>query len=97
VDLQALQQADAKLTSQRNYLNTELSSRQAALQAQLSKARAEEAGSQQDITRLLDEKRQLASRQGCGSGLDPDSVTFWIRIRIQVQENEAISVEKCTF
>jgi hypothetical protein len=37
--------------------------------------------------------------QGCGSGsgagLDPDSVTLWIRIH--GQENEEISVEKCTF
>jgi hypothetical protein len=43
------------------------------------------------------------SHQGCGSGLDPDSVTLLIRIRIgnpdriQGQENEEISVEKCTF
>jgi hypothetical protein len=28
--------------------------------------------------------------QGCGSGLDPDSATLWIRIRYE------ISVEKCT-
>jgi hypothetical protein len=35
--------------------------------------------------------------QGCGSELDPDSETLWIRIRIEGQENEEISVEKGTF
>jgi hypothetical protein len=29
--------------------------------------------------------------------VDPDSVTLWIRIRIQGQENKEISEEKCTF
>jgi hypothetical protein len=36
-------------------------------------------------------------KQGCGSGLDPDSETSWIRIRIQGQENLEISEEKMHF
>jgi hypothetical protein len=42
-----------------------------------------------------------SSCQGCGSGLDPDSVTLWIRIRIGNPDPGARKlrnlVEKCTF
>jgi hypothetical protein len=29
-------------------------------------------------------QRRGGKKQGCGSGLDPDSVTLWIRIRIRI-------------
>jgi hypothetical protein len=55
-------------------------------------ARADQGASHEDAL-----AREVLYLPGLWAGLDPDSETLWIRIRIQGQENEEISVEKCTF